>query len=156
MDDRRFDAFARTLSHPRSRRQILRSLAGAATGLFGWNAVDAAKCAKEGQKPKDKKPCCSGAAGSDGRCAPSVGLACAAECDPAANLCGAACPSCIVIEAGSPARCSPAGGLACLAECEFFDDHCLAPCTCIQFGCGPDAPPDCIQSFCVDESELPQ
>jgi hypothetical protein len=66
MDGKRFDALARQLAAPRSRRSVLGLLAGLATGAAGRNAVGAApkddkpsKCYGEGSSCTNAKQCCS-------------------------------------------------------------------------------------------------
>jgi hypothetical protein len=80
MDDRQFDAFARTVSQARSRRQALRALAGAvAAGVLALSGEASAQdCKAEGKACKKDDQCCSGhcvgasggsTAHSEGQCA---------------------------------------------------------------------------------------
>jgi hypothetical protein len=60
MEDRRFDAFTRTVSQVRSRRQALRSLVGAAAGalVLGGREVSAQECKGTGKTCKRDSQCC--------------------------------------------------------------------------------------------------
>ena len=94
MDDERFDAFAKALVAPGTRRRALAGLlGGAAAALAGGRAAahhGPAHCAEEGQRLTPSKACCPGlVADGDGRCraacpAPSCCCNCVSDVpDPA-------------------------------------------------------------------------
>ena len=73
MDAQQFDGLVKALRSGADRRRVLGVLAaGLAAVLGSQQATVAGACKKEGQKPKDKKECCSGAVDADGRCVATV------------------------------------------------------------------------------------
>lgn len=87
MDASRFDSLAKTMAASSSRRILVKRLGGGFVGgifasisvphVTAHHKTDHHKpdhCAKEGQRPNDKKPCCATLApGPDGRCVPVPG-----------------------------------------------------------------------------------
>ena len=94
MDSRRFDEIARALAGTRSRRNVLRLLAGnAAVGMFAHAGLAApARCAERGKPCERDSQCCSGScdrgegtcAGRDGEerlSAAAIGATCTGDAD---------------------------------------------------------------------------
>src|SRR3954466_13244566 len=96
MDVKSFDRFTKTLGIGASRRRLLAGLGGGVlTGLLSLQGTPAASCAKEGQKPKDHKPCCGDLERNQhGRCAPVECLpegffvTCDGKCGIVSDNCG--------------------------------------------------------------------
>lgn len=111
MDDRRFDNLTRALSGTRSRRQLLRSLAGAAAALLVPGAANAAPCGKEGQQCG----CCrSDLTCTNGTCCLNDRV-CNGACCPVGYTCqGGACVR--TGGGGNPGGC-PAGQAKCGKSC---------------------------------------
>jgi hypothetical protein len=116
MDSARFDGLVRRFSQTRSRRETLRSLAGAvAVGALalGEREVGADACKRDGKACKKDSQCCSDncVGGGGGSTAHSAGT-----CQPAC------------LGAGAPIRggCSPATFMMCCNQCCNADDRCCA------------------------------
>ena len=122
MDAERFDRITKSLHGATNRRRVLGGVTvGALAGLLGWHSADAAECAKEGQKPKEDKPCCVGTP-VDGRC-PGETAPVTGECISSGGF-----PTTCDCRNAAGAVCAPAG--ACV---QFFGGICLQeffPCAC--------------------------
>ena len=69
MDDRSFDAFARSFARSSRRRLAKRLLGGTAAGLLGLVGADAAAatCRRPGDVCRENANCCSGSCGPKDR-----------------------------------------------------------------------------------------
>jgi hypothetical protein len=63
MDDSRFDALARSLVAPGSRRRLLAGLAAGALGVIGVGPAGARTCSRNGLVCREHASCCSGYCG---------------------------------------------------------------------------------------------
>lgn len=140
MDDSRFDALARTLTDPRSRRGALAALLGGTLGLLGLTEVDAKKKkkgkGKKGKGGKGKPPTVA--------CVPDLlSATCAGRCGFWTNNCGQsvgclACPSgeqCL--GNGSCAQtCSSTPGCPSVCSCSRANTEGIRTCyTTLTSGC---------------------
>ena len=136
MDANRFDSLARIVGHSRSRRQVLRSLAGSAAGvlLLGGREASADACKADGKACKKDSQCCSrtcaGGSGtgstahSDGVCQPAT------RCAAPKTLCGTNC----VDLSTDPANCGACGN-PCLISGACQNGACCRTGTCGSLTC---------------------
>jgi hypothetical protein len=145
VDAPRFDAFARSLVSPASRRRLIGGLAAGALGLFGRGGAQARICSAPGTICREHANCCSGLCGPKDRTGRRRCTACqsAGECPQPAELCEVA--TCTGGVCGiRPGHDENAG---CFRICPAHDTPC-------QAGCGTAC--DCIRSsdgvttICVD------
>jgi hypothetical protein len=119
MDGNRFDDLARGLAAARSRRGMLKGMAGAALAAIGFERItdDAGAryvCRTEGQTCRANQTCCDGLTCASGKCATVVETP---TCPAGQFLCGGACiPNCAPID-----DCHVAG------ECDSKAQACTNP-----------------------------
>lgn len=151
MDDRSFDALAKAVSAPGSRRRLIAGLLSGAMGLAGRRPAAAAVCRTFGQTCRENANCCSRVCGPrDATGRRRCGCGSADEC-PSGQTCalGACCtPLSVCKGAGGVALCGDVsdgceGIVHCPAECPTIgdvctDDHtCCTPAKCAEGACGP-------------------
>ena len=150
MDSERFDRLARTFSQTRSRRQTLRTLAGAAAaGAFaiGGREASADLCKPDGKGCKKNGQCCSKHC-DNGKCKPEPETPNVCSGQPSANPCfprdGAACGT-----SGTGRTCHCGTDIHGDPAC--FDlGYCLNPVT--EGACTSNA--DCVDKFHFPEGSV--
>jgi hypothetical protein len=90
MDGARFDAIARSLAQPGSRRRLLAGLAAAALGLAGRDRAGAVACRTPGLLCRENADCCARVCAADAAGRRVCRCRTAADCPPPTNRCLAA------------------------------------------------------------------
>jgi hypothetical protein len=164
MDDRRFDALAKTLTTRESRRGIVRGLTAAAVGLAAIHRPGKVEARTKGKKKikrnsfgcvnvgrfcKNAGQCCSGICqGKKGKKTCRAHDASICQAGQISTECGAAADVACTTSSGDAGKCTTTTGNAayCLADGQCFP--CKKDADCQAF-CGPQAA--CIP--CLDDCE---
>jgi hypothetical protein len=136
VDGNRFDALARALAAPGTRRRLLAGLAAAALGPVGRRGAEAVACRMPGELCREHADCCSKlcATGADGR------LVC--QCPAPTVACGRSCADPAIAFQSDPKNCGGCGTRCPRTRCQVA--------TCTQGSCGLAPDPAAVGLRCDD------